>query len=88
MASNKYTRKNVTELYSQIWDYGRTIKASSFTLEFTTDSGEVKESDLVEIKTTRNEYNKQTKETKVLTSFVSVSKEQFAEIATNFLELA
>lgn len=88
MASNKYTRKNVNELYSEVWDYGRTIKAASFTLEFTTDSGELKESDLVEIKTTRNEYNKETKETKVLTSFVSVSKEQFAEIATNFLELA
>lgn len=88
MASNKPTRKNQIDVFSFNWDYGRSIKVISYTLEFKNESGEVKESDLVEIKTTRNDYNKETKETKVITSYVSVTPEQFREIATNFLELA
>lgn len=87
----KYSTKrlNPVDIYAELGDYGRTLKIVKFTKEVTnTENGEVRETDLVEITATREAYDQETRETKVIKNKIEIDPSTFEKIIESYRELA
>lgn len=84
---NKYTTKrlNPSDIYSELGDYGRTLKVTKFTKQVTNnESGEIRDTDLVEIISTREDYNKETRDTKVIKNKIEIDPSTFEAIIESY----
>jgi len=87
----KYSTKrlNPVDIYAELGDYGRTLKIVKFTKEVTNNvSGEIRNTDLIEITATREAYDQETRETKVIKNKIEIDPSAFDKIIASYRELA